>query len=59
MQDLSEEGLESIDYLRGDEGYKKDWGNIRKKRSGLLVPRYSRVNLVQRLLMYIWLKRNP
>lgn len=59
MQDLSDEGLNSIDYLRGDENYKKDWGNVRKKRSGLLVPRYAGVNLLQRFLIYIWLKRNP
>ena len=59
IQQLGEQGLDVIDYLRGEEDYKQDWGNVHEPRHGLLLPARLGLNLKQRLMTHIWLKRNP
>ncbi|MBD3586620.1 GNAT family N-acetyltransferase [Salinimonas sp. HHU 13199] len=59
IQHLNDHGLSRIDYLRGEEDYKQDWGNVHETRSGLFLPARFGLNIKQRLLTHIWLKRNP
>ncbi len=59
IQHLTEQGLSSIDYLRGEEDYKQDWGNVHETRNGLFLPARFGLNIKHRLLTHIWLKRNP
>ena len=55
MPDLA---LEAIDFLRGEESYKADWGNVFKDTSGVFIHGQYGINIKKRLLSKIWLSRN-
>ena len=58
IQQLPTMQLDTIDFLRGEESYKQDWGNTFSNHSGVLLKGSFGLNAKNRLFTELWLKRN-
>ncbi|QPG06384.1 GNAT family N-acetyltransferase [Salinimonas marina] len=58
IQQLPTMQLDTIDFLRGEESYKQDWGNTHLTNSAMLLKGQFGSNLKDRLFTELWLKRN-
>ena len=58
IQHLPAMQLDTIDFLRGEESYKQDWGNTHHSHSAMLLKGHFGSNVKDRLFTELWLKRN-
>lgn len=59
MAGLEQAGLTTIDFLRGEEDYKQDWGNVHEQQHAWLLPAKFGLNIKRRVMTAVWLRRNP
>jgi len=58
IQQLPDMQLSAIDFLRGEESYKDDWGNVQRTETAVLVKANVGMNIKDALFTRLWLKRN-
>ncbi|QJR81965.1 GNAT family N-acetyltransferase [Alteromonas pelagimontana] len=58
IQHMNALGVTCIDYLRGDEDYKADWGNVQEPKCGIFCHPAKGLNIVKPFIYRMWLSRN-